>query len=98
MSIIICRKQGIPVPQIFRKEEDFFKNNPQLWDKWQEQKTKHIMLETKRHRFGKRDLDFAHFLQYKWMADKKYEYFQRYTGLREEPYWRRYTRKKCLNN
>ena len=88
---------GLPVPKFYLKEEDFFKEYPHLWDKWQLQKAKHTLLETKRGRFGKRENDFPHFLQYQWMADKKYEFFQRYTGLREEPFWRRYTRNKVLH-
>jgi hypothetical protein len=86
-----------PVPQPIFSEDEFFERYPDMRQKWDIQKARHILLESKRDRFGKIKNDFEHHLQYQWIKDKKYEYMMRKIGLREEPYWRRRTRRKCTD-
>ena len=87
---------GIPI-RVYRKEDKFCHDYPDLWDKWQKQKSKYLTQEMKRANFGTTETDFAHYLQLKWLEQKKREFLERNTGLREEKFWRQYTRSISLN-
>lgn len=96
LIVLFDSKLNIPRQIYYRNEDQLFEQFPQLFNEWLKYKAIAVLRESKRRRFGKSKNDFAHFLQYKWMADKKYEFVMRLTGLREEPFWRRYMRSKSL--
>ncbi len=83
----------LPYKVPYDEKKFLLENAPQLWPRLKAQKSKHILMESRRDRFGKTKFDFECYLQKSWIQNKKYEFMQRELGLREEPYWRRKTRR-----
>jgi hypothetical protein len=92
------RKNDRIIPKFVPPEEEFLKTlDPNYRLNWNLYKTKVLLIESKRDRFGVKKYDFEYHLRKDWILKKKYQFLMRMTGLREEPFWRQRTRRDCLD-
>ncbi len=89
------------VPKPLKDEEEYFGSDDDRFDlraKWNLHKTRILLLESRRDRFGKNVHDFETHLQKEWFRNHKYKYMVRELGLREEPFWRAIKKSKTFRN